>query len=94
METTGVRRRVLKMACVVRRETELQSEGKSEELAKARASLLGSYHVKPRARGWTAVLSGIQSLVATHAPWPKCDRWCPLLPLARPLKEQPRVALC
>ena len=59
-----------------------------KSLQNARVILLGSYHVNVCARSRTVVPPVIQFLVATHAPLSKHDRWCPVLPFARPLKNQ------
>ena len=78
--------RVSVMAHVVRRETDLQRERKSEKLTMRAHERLGCNQLKSRACRWAVALSEAQSIVTTHAPSPKRDHWCTMWPLAPPLK--------
>ena len=85
--------RVSVMAHVVRRETELQRERKSEKLTMRAHERLGCNQLKSRACRWAVALSEAQSIVTTHKPSPKRDHWCTVWPLAPPLKANLTVHL-
>ena len=85
--------RVSVMAHVVRRETELQRERKSEKLTMRAHERLGCNQLKSRACRWAVALSEAQSIVTTHAPSPKRDHWCTMWPLAPPLKKETLISI-